>query len=89
MVFPENDYDTSGSFTYSDDQYEFKHKAYGAEMFRYSWNFGKNWTDWKAWEDSTAIDPVVFTDVENWWKGDHIMVQCKLLFITRHLYFFE
>ncbi|KAJ7111552.1 modular protein with glycoside hydrolase family 13 and glycosyltransferase family 5 domains [Mycena crocata] len=75
MVFPENEYDADSSFGFSNDQYTFAHKAYGADMFRYSWNFGKNWTDWTNWEDNTVIPKERFTTSENFWDGDHIMVQ--------------
>ncbi len=77
MVFPENDYDDD-VFTKSDGKYTFTHKAYGAEKFRYSWNFGQNWTDWTDWEDTTTIDNDVFSDSELFWDGDHIVVQCAL-----------
>ncbi|KAJ7285792.1 modular protein with glycoside hydrolase family 13 and glycosyltransferase family 5 domains [Mycena rebaudengoi] len=75
MVFPENEYDTASSFDFSNGQYTFAHKAYGADKFRYSWNFGQNWTQWAAWEDTTTIPQSVFSSSDNWWSGDHIMVQ--------------
>ncbi|KAF9454524.1 glycosyltransferase family 5 protein [Macrolepiota fuliginosa MF-IS2] len=75
LVFPENDYDQDGSFKFSNGQYTFDHKAIGADMFRYSWNFGKNWTQWTNWEDTTTINATVFQTPENFWDGDHIMVQ--------------
>ncbi|KAI0006163.1 glycoside hydrolase family 13/glycosyltransferase family 5 protein [Russula compacta] len=74
MVFPESDYDNS-AFGFSNGQYTFSHKAYGADSFRYSWNFGRNWTQWKSWEDTTYIDSSVFDDSANFWQGQHIMVQ--------------
>lgn len=75
MVFPDADYDND-AFSYSNGQYQFTHQAYGAEMFRYSWNFGKNWTDWKNWEATTYIDSSVFEDDTLFWDGQHILVQC-------------
>jgi alpha-1,3-glucan synthase len=75
MVFPNSDYNNS-AFAFSDGKYTFQHSAYGAELFRYSWNFGMNWTQWAAWEDTTTIDADIFTSSANWWEGDHIMVQC-------------
>ncbi len=75
MVFPENDYDKSG-FTFTNGHYEYTHKAYGADMFRYSGNFGKTWTDWKAWEDTTTIEKAFFVSSSNFWQGEHIIVQC-------------
>jgi alpha-1,3-glucan synthase len=77
MVFPENEYDTDSSFGFSNGQYTFAHKAYGADMFRYSWNFGQNWTQWANWEDTTIISKDVFANSANFWDGDHIMVQCQ------------
>ncbi|KAF7338273.1 Modular protein with glycoside hydrolase family 13 and glycosyltransferase family 5 domains [Mycena venus] len=77
MVFPENEYDTDSSFGFSNGQYTFAHKAYGADMFRYSWNFGRNWTQWANWEDTTIISKDVFQNSDNFWDGDHIMVQCQ------------
>jgi alpha-1,3-glucan synthase len=77
MVFTENDYDTNSSFTLTGDSYTFTHRAYGADMFRYSWNFGQNWTDWANWEDVTTINKSVFQDTDLFWEGNHIQVQCK------------
>ena len=76
MVFPQNDYDND-AFGFSNGQYTFTHSAFGADMFRYSWNFGQNWTQWQNWEDTTTIDASVFDDKANFWEGQHIMVQCK------------
>ncbi|KAK7014847.1 modular protein with glycoside hydrolase family 13 and glycosyltransferase family 5 domains [Favolaschia claudopus] len=75
MVFPDNEYDTDSSFGFSNNQYTFAHKAYGADKFRYSWNFGRNWTQWANWEDTTIISKDVFQDSDNFWSGNHIMVQ--------------
>lgn len=77
MVFPNNDYDTSGSFTFSDGKYHFTHKAVGADKFRYSANYGQTWSDWKNWEDTTDIDASFFSSSSNFWQGQHIQVQCK------------
>lgn len=79
MVFPQNDYDSSGSFTFSNNTYSYTHKAFGADTFRYSWNFGKNWTQWNAWENTTTMDASLFTNSDNFWAGDHLMVQCEYL----------
>lgn len=80
MVFPLEDYANDAfSFDSSQNQYTFNHSAIaiGAEMFRYSWNYGQNWTQWTTWEDSTSIDKSLFDNSDNWWEGEHIMVQCK------------
>ncbi|KZT26358.1 glycosyltransferase family 5 protein [Neolentinus lepideus HHB14362 ss-1] len=74
IVFPESDYDSS-SFSFVNGKYNFTHKAFGADMFRYSWNFGQNWTQWQNWESVTLIEKDLFDNSENWWQGEHIMVQ--------------
>lgn len=80
MVFPDADYDND-AFGYSNGQYTFTHAAIGADMFRYSWNFGMNWTSWSNWEPVTTIDSSVFSSKDNFWEGQHIIVQCKLSFV--------
>ncbi|KAF8274895.1 modular protein with glycoside hydrolase family 13 and glycosyltransferase family 5 domains [Lactarius quietus] len=74
MVFPATDYNSS-AFGFSNGQYTFTHSAFGADSFRYSVNFGLNWTRWSAWEDTTFIDASVFEGSEYFWQGQHIMVQ--------------
>jgi len=81
MIFPDNDYDTSGGFTFSNGQYQYTHKAYGADMFRYSGNFGRSWSDWKKWEDTTIMEKGVFDNSSNFWPGQHLQVQCESDFI--------
>jgi alpha-1,3-glucan synthase len=78
IVFPASDYDNS-AFGFSNGQYTFSHKAYGADSFRYSWNFGQNWTQWKSWENTTFIDSNLFSRPDNFWPGQHIIVQCKFV----------
>lgn len=75
MVFPNADYDMSALAT-SNGSYTFTHKALGAELFRYSWNYGQNWTTWSQWEDVTTIPANVFTGSGLFWTGQHLMVQC-------------
>ncbi|KAE9409703.1 modular protein with glycoside hydrolase family 13 and glycosyltransferase family 5 domains [Gymnopus androsaceus JB14] len=74
MVFPENDYNNS-ALTNSDGKYLFTHTAYGADMFRYSWNYGQNWTNWTNWEDTTTINTSLFDGTNQFWDGSHIIVQ--------------
>ncbi|KAG8934063.1 Cell wall alpha-1,3-glucan synthase ags1 [Tulasnella sp. 418] len=75
MVFPDNDYDKD-AFQYADGKFTFKHQAYGADMFRYSWDFGKNWSDWAAWEPATTIPETRFDKAEDmFWDGAHVMMQ--------------
>ena len=77
LVFPDSDHDND-AFGFSNGQYTFTHQAFGADMLRYSTNFGQNWTEWRNWEDTTTIDPKEFSDEDQFWDGEHIMVQCKL-----------
>ncbi|KAF8550287.1 glycoside hydrolase family 13/glycosyltransferase family 5 protein [Imleria badia] len=74
MVFPDSDYDNS-AFQHSNGQYSFTHKAYGADMFRYSGNFGQTWTNWTNWENVTTIPSDMVSNPDTWWTGEHIMVQ--------------
>jgi alpha-1,3-glucan synthase len=76
MVFPNNDYDDD-SFGFDNGDYTFTHQAKGADLFRYSWNFGKNYSQWTAWENVTHIPKDVFDNSGNWWEGQHIIVQCE------------
>lgn len=76
MVFPESDYNNT-AFGFSNGQYTFSHTAYGADRFRYSANFGRNWSTWTPIEDMTFIDSKLFDDPFNFWEGQHIMVQCE------------
>lgn len=78
LVFPEADYDTEGdSFAFVNGAYSFTHRAKGADKFRYSWNFGKNFTQWSPWEDVTVIPREVFDEcIDCFWEGQHIIVQC-------------
>ncbi|KAG9102015.1 Cell wall alpha-1,3-glucan synthase ags1 [Ceratobasidium sp. 370] len=75
MVFPNADYDNE-AFGYSGGSYTFTHKALGADRFRYTWNYGKNWTDWVAYEDTTTIPGSVFEPTKDiFWEGQHLIVQ--------------
>lgn len=76
MVWPDNEYDTEGSFTRSGDSYSFTHKAYGADYYRWSADFGKSWGSWTAWEDTSNLNASRFTDPDIFWDGHHIVVQC-------------
>ncbi|THH30758.1 hypothetical protein EUX98_g3423 [Antrodiella citrinella] len=77
MVFPNSDYDND-AFSVSNNVYTFTHKAFGADMLRYSGNFGQNWTAWENWQDTTALNPSVFSGDFVFWDGNHVMVQSAL-----------
>ena len=84
MIFPKNDYDDA-SFGFDNGEYTFTHRAKGADLFRYSWNFGKNYSQWTAWENVTHIPKSSFENSDNWWEGQHIMVQCECDFPRERL----
>ena len=76
MVFPGADYNNS-AFQFANSQFTFTHSAIGAEKFRYTWNYGANWTDWTAYEAVTTIPQATFDhDDTMFWEGAHIIVQC-------------
>lgn len=78
MIFPSADYDNDAfGLDSGSGKYTFTHQALGADMFRFLWNYGQNWTTWTAYEDVTSIDKSLFDNDENWWAGEHIIVQCK------------
>lgn len=74
MVFNNADYDKT-ALTEASNVYTFVHKAVGADMFRYSGDYGKTWSNWAAYEDKTTIDGNIFQGKDNVWKGAHIIVQ--------------
>lgn len=76
MVFPNNDHDDA-SFGFDNGEYTFTHQAKGADLFRYSWNFGKNYSQWTNYENVTHISKDVFDKSGSFWEGQHIIVQCK------------
>ena len=88
MVFPDSDYDGS-ALSVSGGTYTFTHQAFGADKFRYSANFGQNWTDWQPFEATSTLQASLFQDKANFWKGDHVMVQCELgFFLSLRFYFY-
>ncbi|KAG2151025.1 glycoside hydrolase family 13/glycosyltransferase family 5 protein [Suillus bovinus] len=74
MVFPESDYDNA-DFNYVDGQYTFTHRAYGADMFRYSGDFTLSWSNWTSWENVTTIPADVLINSDTFWTGQHLVVQ--------------
>lgn len=73
FTFSESDYDNSVFAAPSDGDYTLTHKGWGAEMFRYSANFGQEWTEWADMESVTTLNKTMFEN--QWWNGDHLMVQ--------------
>ncbi|KAJ3781651.1 glycoside hydrolase family 13 and glycosyltransferase family 5 protein [Lentinula aff. detonsa] len=78
MVFPESDYDSEqGLVGVGEGRYEYRNRAVGADMLRYSLDFGISWSEWREWENVTVIDVGDERDrgVEWFWEGVHVMVQ--------------
>lgn len=74
MVHPESDYDNE-ALSYEDGKFTFRHRAFGADKFRYTANFGRSWSRWQDWETVTEIPASVFRSSDNFWSGQHIIVQ--------------
>jgi hypothetical protein len=62
MVFPDSDY-ASSSLVEQGKNIVFTHTAFGADRFRYSWNFCQNWPIWQNWEDTTSVPKSLFQDL--------------------------
>ncbi len=81
MVFP-NSANYSHSMLYKDaaNNLYVSHKAAGADMFRYSLNFGTTYSDWEEYSSgenpNTTLAPKIWsgTKLQNW-DGEHVIVQ--------------
>ena len=47
---------------------------------RYSVNFGRGWTEWKDWEDTTTIPKPACKNKKLFWKDNHVIMNCELFF---------
>ncbi|KAG1788870.1 uncharacterized protein HD556DRAFT_1529798 [Suillus plorans] len=74
MVFPKSDYDNT-DFNYTDGQYTFTHRTYGADMFRYLGDFTPSWSNWTSWENVMTIPADVLSNSDTFWTGQHLIVQ--------------
>ncbi|KOS40296.1 hypothetical protein ACN38_g8832 [Penicillium nordicum] len=61
----------------SNDNLYLQHRAAGADMFRYSSDFGRSWNEWAAYKGgNTSITIPSFTGTDSQkWEGTHIRVQ--------------
>ena len=76
LISPLANYSTSLVHKSNDDLY-IQHRAAGADMFRYSSDFGLSWTDWTTYSggNTTITIPAwTGTDAQKW-DGTHIRVQ--------------
>lgn len=78
MVFPRKaNYSSSLLHEDSNGILYVSHKAAGADLFRYSTNWGSSWSDWKSYKGgNTTIQPQEWsgTKVQSW-SGKHVMMQ--------------
>lgn len=79
MVFPRSgNYSNSLLYERSDGSMYINHKAAGADKYRYSLNWGSNWSDWLSYSGgNTTVDkkqPWSGTKAQEW-SGQHVMVQ--------------
>ena len=78
IVFPRSgNYSNSLLFQDSNDQLFLSHKAPGADLFRYSTNWGSSWSDWQAYTGAnTTIEPLEWYGTKDQkWTGEHVSVQ--------------
>ena len=81
MVFPNSaNYSNSMLFKDADHSLYVSHKAAGADMFRYSLNFGTTYSDWEIYSNgknpNTTLLPKVWSGTKlQDWNGEHVIVQ--------------
>ena len=79
MVFPRSaNYSHNLLFKDSDNNLYVSHKSAGADMFRYSLNFGTTYSDWEPYSsgDNTTLAPKVWSGTKlQDWHGEHVIVQ--------------
>ena len=81
MVFPGTaNYSDNMLFKDTDNNLYVSHKAAGADMFRYSLNFGTTFGDWQNYisgeNPNTTLAPKVWSGTKlQSWKGEHVIVQ--------------
>lgn len=78
MVFPGRaNYSTSLLFKNEDGGLYLSHHAPGADLWRYSLNFGTSWSEWTAYDgENNTLAPKVWSGTkEQAWKGEHVIVQ--------------
>lgn len=80
MTFSSANYSSNILFKYSNNSLYVSHKAAGADMFRYSLNFGTTYSDWEEYpkgEISTSVlAPKVWSGTKlQDWNGEHVILQ--------------
>lgn len=81
MVFPNSaNYSYNMLFRDTDHSLYVSHKAAGADMFRYSLDFGTTYSDWEGFNNggnpNTTLAPKVWSGTKlQVWEGEHVIVQ--------------
>ncbi|KAK8853442.1 hypothetical protein IAR55_004148 [Kwoniella newhampshirensis] len=73
MVFPDEAQFSDTLLSVSNGVYTVNHSAPGADMFRYSADFGQSWSGWAPYETTSTLNATMFQNL--WWDGDHVAVQ--------------
>lgn len=80
MIFAAANYSSSMLHKHEDKSVYVSHKAAGADMFRYSLNFGTTYSDWEDYPNGE--DPTSNLASKVWsgtklqdWNGEHVIVQ--------------
>ncbi|RAQ45497.1 hypothetical protein AFGD_005920 [Aspergillus flavus] len=77
LLSPLSNYSTSLVQKSDNGSFYIQHDAAGADKFRYSTDFGLNWSNWTTYTgDNTLVDFPEWTGTDaQKWKGTHIRVQ--------------
>ena len=80
ITFPAANYSSNMLFKGINNTLCISHKAAGADMFRYSLNFGTTYSDWEEYpvqgNSVVSLTPIVWSGTElQAWKGEHVIVQ--------------
>ena len=80
MVFPSANYTSNLLYKEADGSLFVSHKAAGADMFRYSLNFGTTYSDWELYPSGSnpksKLDQKIWSGTElQDWEGEHVIVQ--------------
>ena len=80
ITFPSANYSSNMLFRNADNSLYVSHKAAGANMFRYSLNFGTTYSAWEAYPSgktpNTTLAPKIWLGTPlQAWEGEHVIVQ--------------
>lgn len=80
LVFTSSNHSSNMLFQNADNSLYVSHKAAGADMFRYSLNWGTTYSDWERYPNGT--DPISDLAPRVWsgtklqeWNGEHVIIQ--------------